>query len=93
LGLPVPSRATIDRRIARMDSLERATSRGGTDAGRPLHSAGGLVPPAHRPLEQVQIDHTVVDVMVVDERHRLPIGRPYVTVAIDVFSGPEAIGE
>ncbi|MFZ0119734.1 MAG: hypothetical protein WAN20_08675 [Pseudonocardiaceae bacterium] len=30
-------------------------------------------------LEQVQIDHTVVDVMVVDERHRLLIGRPYIT--------------
>jgi len=86
LGLPVPSRATVDRRIARMDSLEQATSRGGSDAGRPLRSAGGLVPPVRRPLEQVQIDHTVVDVMVVDERHRLPIGRPYVTVAIDVFS-------
>ena len=25
-------------------------------------------------------------VIVVDERHRLPVGRPYVTVAIDVFS-------
>ena len=24
-------------------------------------------------LEQVQIDHTVVDLIVVDERHRLPI--------------------
>jgi putative transposase len=35
---------------------------------------------------QVQIDHTVVDLVVVDERHRLPIGRPYVTVGIDVFS-------
>jgi len=28
----------------------------------------------------------VVDVIVVDERRRLPIGRPYLTVAIDVFS-------
>jgi putative transposase len=28
----------------------------------------------------------VVDVAVVDEQHRLPIGRPYITVAIDVFS-------
>jgi putative transposase len=37
-------------------------------------------------LAQVQVDHTVVDVIVVDERHRLPVGRPYVTVAIDVFS-------
>jgi putative transposase len=34
----------------------------------------------------VQIDHTVVDVIVVDEQHRRPIGRPYVTAAIDVFS-------
>src|SRR3546814_6016134 len=37
-------------------------------------------------LEQVQIDHTPADVIVVDERHRLPIGRPYVTAAIDVAS-------
>jgi hypothetical protein len=28
-------------------------------------------------LGQVQIDHTPVDVIVVDERHRLPVGRPY----------------
>ena len=27
------------------------------------------------------MDHTPVDVIVVDERHRLPIGRPYLTVA------------
>ncbi|WP_220447802.1 hypothetical protein [Nonomuraea diastatica] len=37
-------------------------------------------------LQQVQIDHTPVDLEVVDERHRLPIGRPYVTAAIDVAS-------
>lgn len=34
----------------------------------------------------MQVDHTVVDVMVVDERDRQPIGRPYLTAAIDVFS-------
>ena len=34
----------------------------------------------------MQADHTPVDVIVVDERHRLPVGRPYVTVAIDVAS-------
>jgi putative transposase len=37
-------------------------------------------------LEQVQMDHTVIDVIVVDERERQPIGRPYLTVAIDVCS-------
>lgn len=47
------------------------------DAARPLCSAGGVAPPVEQLLEQVQIDHTVVDVMVFDERYRLPIGRPY----------------
>jgi transposase InsO family protein len=32
----------------------------------------------------VQIDHTSVDVIVVDERDRLPLGRPCLTLAIDV---------
>jgi putative transposase len=85
-GLPVPSRGTLERRIAKLDPVERATKRDGRDAARPLQSAGGPVPPVRFVLEQVQIDHTVVDVIVVDERNRLPVGRPYVTVAIDVFS-------
>ncbi|WP_435860734.1 hypothetical protein [Streptomyces spiralis] len=37
-------------------------------------------------LEQIQVDPTLVDVIVVDEQHRLPIGRPYLTVALDVVS-------
>lgn len=43
-------------------------------------------PPISRVLQQVQIEHTVVDVIVIDEQHRRPIGRPHVTAAIDVFS-------
>jgi putative transposase len=35
-------------------------------------------------LDVVQIDHTPIDVIVVDEAHRLPIGRPWLTLAIDV---------
>jgi putative transposase len=38
------------------------------------------------PLEVVQIDHTLVDVVVVDELERLPLGRPWLTLAIDVAS-------
>lgn len=38
------------------------------------------------PLQKVQIDHTVIDLIIVDERDRQPIGRPYLTLAIDVFS-------
>jgi len=41
---------------------------------------------ASKILEQLQIDHTGIDLIVVDERERQPIGRPCLTVAIDVYS-------
>jgi putative transposase len=34
----------------------------------------------------VQIDHTPVDLILVDDLHRRPVGRPWITVAINVFS-------
>ncbi|WP_231885542.1 Mu transposase C-terminal domain-containing protein [Kocuria sp. ICS0012] len=83
-GLSVPSRNAVRRRITMLDPRTEAVGREGRDAARPLRSAGGDVPAIVEVLEQVQIDHTVVDLIVVDEQHRLPIGRPYVTVAIDV---------
>ncbi len=85
-GLPVPSQGTLQRRIAKLDTVKGMAAREGPDAARALQAAGGETPAAGVVLALVQIDHTVVDVTVVDERHRLPIGRPYVTVAIDVFS-------
>lgn len=60
--------------------------RTGTVAARPLQPKGGSPPAVVAPLEQVQIDHTVIDLIVVDEHDRQPVGRPYLTVAIDVFS-------
>lgn len=42
--------------------------------------------PVSRPLEWVQIDHTLVDLIIVDDVRRLPIGRPWVTLAIDVYT-------
>ena len=41
---------------------------------------------ATRPLEVVQIDHTQVDVIVVDEQSREPIGHPRITLAVDVLT-------
>lgn len=85
-GLPAPSRGTVLRRIAQLDPVQSVTAREGRDAARTLRSAGGTPPEITGLLEQVQIDHTPADVIVVDERYRLPIGRPYVTAAIDVAS-------
>lgn len=85
-GLPIPARNTVAARIAAMHPGRVARSRGGPDAARSRQSAGDVPPPVTAVLQQVQIDHTVVDLMIVDEYDRVPIGRPYLTIAIDVFS-------
>lgn len=85
-GLPVPARNTVALRIAKLNPVQLGRSREGAAAIRPLQAAGGIVPEVHAPLDQVQIDHTVIDLIIVDERDRQPIGRPYLTVAIDVYS-------
>lgn len=85
-GLQAPSRGAVLRRIAKLDPVTTVSARDGADAARTRRSAGGTPPEIAELLEQVQIDHTPVDVIVVDERHRLPIGRPYLTAAIDVAS-------
>lgn len=85
-GFKAPTRNTVTSRVSMLSPVEVGRRREGAEAVRPLQSAGGDVPVIGSILEQVQIDHTVVDVMVVDERERLSIGRPYLTVAIDVYS-------
>ena len=84
--LRVPARNTVALRIAGLDPLQTTRRREGQDASRTLQSAGGVPPAVTIPLEQVQIDHTVIDLIVVDERDRQPIGRPYLTIVIDVFT-------
>ncbi len=85
-GLVAPARNTLAARIARLHPAAVAQAREGSDAARSLRAAGGAPPEVRALLEQVQVDHTVIDVIVVDERDRLPIGRPYLTAAIDVAS-------
>jgi transposase InsO family protein len=82
----MPARNTVALRIASLDPLKTTRLREGQDASRILQGVGGVPPAVSAPLEQVQIDHTVIDLIVVDERDRQPIGRPYLTIAIDVFT-------
>ena len=84
--LRVPARNTVALRIANLDPLKTARRREGQDASRDLQGVGGVPPAMTAPLDQVQIDHTVIDLIVVDELDRQPIGRPYLTIAIDVFT-------
>lgn len=85
-GYRAPSYNTIDKRIRVIDPMLVARKRQGGDAVRRLLSAAGETPESAGPMELVQIDHTEMDIIVVDETSREPIGRPSLTLAIDTFS-------
>ena len=85
--LKPPHYNTIRNRILAISEKERDKERLGAKVASENHDAfPGHFPGADWPLAVVQIDHTKFDIMLVDEVHRLCIGRPWVTLAIDVFS-------
>jgi putative transposase len=76
----------VARRIAKVNTREVVAKRHGDRAARHRYDGVGQAPPATRVLERVLIDHTRLDLFIVDETDRLPIGRPTVTFCIDSFS-------
>ena len=83
--LKPPHRRTIEKRLGDLDLRQRAQRRGETKIEKATTPVPGSLS-ASRPLEIVQIDHTKADIFVVDEETREPIGRPWLTLAMDVFS-------
>lgn len=84
---PLPSKGAIYRHIEWIDNEERLKKREGRDAAFQRHAPKiGEIPDADWPLQTVEMDHTELPVMIVDDEYRLPIKRPWITLAIDVFS-------
>jgi len=84
-SLAVPNYRTVKRRADAVDARIMVRCRDGAKKARERFgpvSVSTLVP--NRALEVVQIDHTPVDVIVVDRENRQPIGRPWLTLAVDV---------
>ncbi len=85
--ITTPSKQTFIRRIKSLKKVKLAEHREGKQESRTKYSgAPGKYDEAKFPLSVVQIDHTPVDLMFVDEESRESIGRAWLTVAICVFS-------
>lgn len=85
LKWPPPDEKTIRSRIRDAEGFGLARKQQGAKAAGQTFEArpGKLV--ASEPLQVVQIDHTRVDLMLVDDRDpSVVIGRPWLTLAIDV---------
>lgn len=85
LELEVPNKNTVRSRIKALDPKLITKYRHGEKI-RDTRGTPGKFPEVKMPLDIIQIDHTKVDVTLVDEDTREEIGRPFITVAIDVFS-------
>lgn len=87
VSLSPPADSTIYRRAHGINQSYATRKRHGhkkyCDKYRPV--PGNLS--ATQPLQTVEIDHTLADVILVsDDEHRIPIGRPWVTFAICVVT-------
>jgi putative transposase len=82
-----PSENTIRNRIAQIEEKKKIKHRESAIlADRKYRNTDGMFPEGKYPLDFIQIDHTPMDIDVVDEVYRRSIGRPYLTLAIDVYS-------
>lgn len=85
IDLTAPSANTIRNRINRLSPKLITKHRMGASV-RDTRGAPGKFPDVKMPLDVIQIDHTKVDIMLVDDITRENAGRPNITVAIDIYT-------
>ncbi|MCI1711381.1 MAG: Mu transposase C-terminal domain-containing protein [Chiayiivirga sp.] len=82
-----PSYGTLYDRYLKVSEKDKAEAKFGPRPARLKHgiSRGSMLDLDH-PLAIVQVDHLEMPVVVVDEETRIPIGKAWITVLIDLFS-------
>jgi putative transposase len=82
-NLQLPSYSTVRRAINSYPAYERAVARFGKQEASIRFRTSMKGPTAKYILEAAEIDHTPVDLFIVDENTKLPLGRPYLTILVD----------
>ena len=83
--LPIPHKNTVYARIKDIEEKELVRKRVSPKQSKQMfYPITGQFPGADYPNAVVQVDHTKVDLIIVDEEHRMPIGRPFLTITIDI---------
>lgn len=90
-GLDAPSYATVLARLKGRDLHDSERARAGRKRAyksKPFywHLASDTPRHGERPWERGHIDHTQLDVVLVDSETGLPLGRPWLTLLIDAYS-------
>ncbi len=85
-NIQAPGKNTVRNRIHKLSEYEVLKKRGNRSIARTLYEPAPGKFVAEYPMQLIEIDHTPVDLMLVDDKSRQTIGRPYITVAIDIYS-------
>lgn len=85
-GLKSPSMKALRTRVTARSLRERVKAREGAEAAADRFRQVKVGLRTGRLLQVVQIDHTKVDIMLVDDVTRACIGRPWLTLVLDVHT-------
>ncbi len=84
-GLAPPHANSVRARVAALPRAQTLRDRGRKDEARDRYDPiRGSFPGADWPMSVIQVDHTPGNVELVDDEKRLPLGRPWITLALDV---------
>ncbi len=90
-GKLVPSYKTFTLKVKMRDSYQQKRKRKGDKAAypeKPIYWELEVTTPRHgdRPFEIVHIDHTQLDIELIDSHTGQNLGRPWLTIMVDAFS-------
>lgn len=86
-SIPIISYTAFRQRVKSLPPYQVAVARHGKFLADQWFSYCSSHIPPTRILERVEIDHTPLDLILLDDELSIPIGRPYLTLLVDVFSG------
>lgn len=84
--VPILSYSSFLRRINKLPPYPIAVARHGKHIADQWFKFGSSHIPPTRVLQRVEIDHTPLDLILLDDELLIPLGRPNLTLLIDVYS-------
>jgi putative transposase len=85
-GIPVPSLSAVRKRLLKIDPKDQMRRREGKNKADDVYvrrSNRRIT----RALQEVQLDHTLADIFLRSELDGRPLGRPYLSLAVDTNTG------
>src|SRR5271165_5722527 len=86
MTLPLPTRRLVKRLVEDIPAFDRHTARYGHDAALRRFRAVEGHRVTREPLERAEIDHTNLDLFVIDDETLLPLGRPWFSACEDDYT-------